>query len=73
MKKVFSALAGVVLVALLIGAQGTAPITAQPLGSPLPCPPDVTLPGSICVVETKPLITGEGVQRVRVWLPAVMR
>jgi hypothetical protein len=68
MKKIAVALAGAVLVVLLIGAQGA----ASPLRSPLPCPADVTLPGSVCVVYP-PDAGAQAVRAWRVWLPVVGR
>lgn len=62
--------AGALVMALMLVISNL-PSEAAPLVSPLPCPPDVTLPGSICWIETKPVASGQGVMRWRVWVPAV--
>lgn len=46
--------------------------TASPLVSPLPCAPDVTLPGSVCWVYP-PDSSAQSVRPWRVWLPISAR
>lgn len=62
-----------VLVLLTLAMAGAQKLNASPIASPLPCPEDMTLPGSICTINGVKPIAGDIQKpaRRRIFLPWV--